>query len=342
MSLPNADPSLPSDPAPIFQDNEFVRGDQLRANNQAIWGDLEYLRTGSLTEDFLTKLLTSAGLITANGGLSVEKFIKYLTGGVAKAFTYMDTDGSLSGYINAELVGGLVKLKATGTAFRFRIDATAVNMTLDKYTGTAGDTATWTPVFTVRGSDGNAAFATTNKSTLPGIDLKQLSLIAAGNFINMGLNAYYDGSVFRSFVGNVGSAVLAFTKPSGASSINPVLQTYIYNNSTAADQALTGLRTMSIPICNENVRIMTLTGTFDAGSFVLALPHGLTNLVSSNKTRGLLMGIYDIAGIVFSSPYVAGVNYVPTYGTVDNTNVNIYRGATGITRTGWAILFYVD
>lgn len=43
MSLPNTDPSLPTAENPIFQDNDFDRGDQSRANNQLIWQNLNYL-----------------------------------------------------------------------------------------------------------------------------------------------------------------------------------------------------------------------------------------------------------------------------------------------------------
>lgn len=51
MPLPNNDPSLPSNPAPIFNDTEAVRGDQLRANNQQVWGNLEYLDEGQNITD---------------------------------------------------------------------------------------------------------------------------------------------------------------------------------------------------------------------------------------------------------------------------------------------------
>lgn len=43
MALPNDDPSLPTANNPYFQDNSFVRGDQLRNNNTLIWGNDEYL-----------------------------------------------------------------------------------------------------------------------------------------------------------------------------------------------------------------------------------------------------------------------------------------------------------
>lgn len=43
MALPNQDPSNPALPAPIFSDVDAVRGDHLRANNNLIWGNLQYL-----------------------------------------------------------------------------------------------------------------------------------------------------------------------------------------------------------------------------------------------------------------------------------------------------------
>jgi hypothetical protein len=43
MSLPYDDPSLPSLPAPLFSDVDAARGDHLRANNNLIWQNFEYL-----------------------------------------------------------------------------------------------------------------------------------------------------------------------------------------------------------------------------------------------------------------------------------------------------------
>lgn len=45
MSLPYPNPADPSYPNPYFQDNEFVRGDQMRGNNQFIWENLGDLDT---------------------------------------------------------------------------------------------------------------------------------------------------------------------------------------------------------------------------------------------------------------------------------------------------------
>jgi len=50
MALPQDDPSLPSNPSPIFSDTDAVRGDHQRANNQYIWENLEYLDAKDLDD----------------------------------------------------------------------------------------------------------------------------------------------------------------------------------------------------------------------------------------------------------------------------------------------------
>lgn len=51
MALPQDDPSLPSNPTPLFSDTDAVRGDHQRANNQYIWENLEYLNSGENIND---------------------------------------------------------------------------------------------------------------------------------------------------------------------------------------------------------------------------------------------------------------------------------------------------
>lgn len=51
MALPQVDPSLPGGAAPVFGDTDAARGDHLRANNQAIWENLEYLNDGENVDD---------------------------------------------------------------------------------------------------------------------------------------------------------------------------------------------------------------------------------------------------------------------------------------------------
>lgn len=51
MPLPQDDPSLPGGAAPLFSDTDAARGDHFRANNQAIWENLEYLNIGENIND---------------------------------------------------------------------------------------------------------------------------------------------------------------------------------------------------------------------------------------------------------------------------------------------------
>lgn len=51
MALPQPDPSLPGGAAPVFGDTDAARGDHLRANNQAIWENLEYLNNAENVDD---------------------------------------------------------------------------------------------------------------------------------------------------------------------------------------------------------------------------------------------------------------------------------------------------
>lgn len=51
MALPQPDPSNPALPAPLFADVDAVRGDHLRANDQVIWENLQYLDDGENIND---------------------------------------------------------------------------------------------------------------------------------------------------------------------------------------------------------------------------------------------------------------------------------------------------
>jgi hypothetical protein len=109
MSLPYADPSLPSGVAPIFGDIDAARGDHLRANNSLIWSNLNYL-------DAKTGLLVSpvAGydlqLYQPDGGASLLKFSNVTTGLTAVRGFDIGLDASEQGriwnYENTDLVIG--------------------------------------------------------------------------------------------------------------------------------------------------------------------------------------------------------------------------------------------
>lgn len=62
MALPCIDPSLPTAPAPIFTDVDAVRGDHMRANNNQIWQDLQYL------EDYIISIKDAVGVIKMYDG----------------------------------------------------------------------------------------------------------------------------------------------------------------------------------------------------------------------------------------------------------------------------------
>ena len=64
MALPNTDPSLPSNPSPIFGDIDAARGDQMRANNNLIWGNLTNLDTREARIENLLATVTSSGILT--------------------------------------------------------------------------------------------------------------------------------------------------------------------------------------------------------------------------------------------------------------------------------------
>lgn len=85
MALPQVDPSLPGGAAPVFGDTDAARGDHLRANNQAIWENLEYLNDGENINDASAATPVDAdrmGFWQIVGGI-----IKYVT--FANLFAYI-------------------------------------------------------------------------------------------------------------------------------------------------------------------------------------------------------------------------------------------------------------
>jgi hypothetical protein len=76
MSVLNPDPSLPSNPAPIFADTNAARGDEMRANNNKIWGnftdldsriDANWLRTIYGDNAYGSTLATDLNAIAKSG-----------------------------------------------------------------------------------------------------------------------------------------------------------------------------------------------------------------------------------------------------------------------------------
>lgn len=143
MPLLNTDPSLISQPAPIFQDNDFVRGDHLRANNQAIWNNLGHLLNGDATENFKTLGLTVNGLLTAKAKAIIENAIKLTSSNNEGSVILTDADGSVKIMSNVREVGGVIYLGITGStgtqrAIRIRQEGADGILYTEIFSGTAG------------------------------------------------------------------------------------------------------------------------------------------------------------------------------------------------------------
>jgi hypothetical protein len=76
MAVLNPDPSLPSNPAPVFADVNAARGDEMRANNNKIWGnftdldsriDANWIRTIYGDNAYGSTLVTDFNAITKSG-----------------------------------------------------------------------------------------------------------------------------------------------------------------------------------------------------------------------------------------------------------------------------------
>jgi len=171
MSLPQTDPSLPANPAPIFQDNSFVRGDHARANNQAIWQNLEYVLNGNITE--------------------LMKALYYNV--IDKAVIWADSDGSLWSASNAYIEGGIIKLKATGTSTAIKKDVAGVAY-FYKYIGTAADpiyeegvTNNWTSAnINLNAITAAGAISSASLSVAGALSGATLSLSGANGFFGVG------------------------------------------------------------------------------------------------------------------------------------------------------------
>jgi hypothetical protein len=80
MALINTDPSLPSNPAPLFTDVDSVRGDEMRANNNLIWANEQGLDTRTSRMEDLVATATSGGTLTLT---ATSKSKQLLTGTLA-------------------------------------------------------------------------------------------------------------------------------------------------------------------------------------------------------------------------------------------------------------------
>ena len=79
MPLPQPDPSNPALPAPLFADVDAVRGDHLRANNQLVWENLQYLQDGYNIADATAKTTPVDADVVPLADSAASNIIKKLT-----------------------------------------------------------------------------------------------------------------------------------------------------------------------------------------------------------------------------------------------------------------------
>lgn len=126
MPLPNEDPSDPGLPAPIFADVDAVRGDQLRALCQLVWGNLQYLfdftgrTTDTLTEGITNLYFTATRVLAA----VLTGFSVGANATIAATDTVLQAFAKTQGQINAlqsrpYLISGTSQATTSGTSKDF-------------------------------------------------------------------------------------------------------------------------------------------------------------------------------------------------------------------------------
>lgn len=158
MPLPQPDPSNPVLPAPLFADVDAVRGDHLRANNQLIWENLQYLfdftgrTTDTLTEGVTNLYFTDA---RAKASAIAAALTGYAAGSdalIAATDTILQAFGKTQGQINADRA-------------RLTLLENRCNTRWDTYAGYGG-TDTCIPYFTNKNTDTSAGqYTIVNNST---------------------------------------------------------------------------------------------------------------------------------------------------------------------------------
>lgn len=99
--LPNPDdPSNPGLPAPLFADVDAVRGDQMRANNQLIWGNFDYIQTNF---DAKAKAASAIAINEADAATpaDADEFgFWQIAGSVLKKITWANVKATLKTYFD--------------------------------------------------------------------------------------------------------------------------------------------------------------------------------------------------------------------------------------------------
>jgi hypothetical protein len=149
MSLPQPDPSLPGGAAPLFSDTDAARGDHMRANNQAIWENLEYLNDGENINDATAETPVDAdraGFFQIAGAV-----IKYVT--FANLFLWISPKiAALASKTTPVDADSLVIVDSEASNVGKRLTFTNLKAFLKTYFDTlyvsASTPTAWTPTFT--------------------------------------------------------------------------------------------------------------------------------------------------------------------------------------------------
>lgn len=113
MPLPQPDPSNPALPAPLFADVDAVRGDHLRANNQLIWENLQYLfdftgrTTDTLTEGATNLYYTDVRAKAAAIAAALTGYAAGSDAAIAATDTILQAFAKTQGQVNALALKGI-------------------------------------------------------------------------------------------------------------------------------------------------------------------------------------------------------------------------------------------
>lgn len=220
MPLPQPDPSLPSNPVPLFSDIDAARGDHLRALCQKIWQNLQYLydftgRTTDTLSEGITNLyfLASRVLSSVLSGFSVGA-----NSTVTSSDTVLQAFGKVQGQINA--------LQPTTGSYTPTITASVSNPT--KATTPDEDIAYWTQTPDKRLTVSYRYLQTSNSGSAAGSGTYFFSLPVGKTIDTSRLNSEIPVGVARVYDGaNIFEGQVLFTYSAATNKVSIEVGNYV-------------------------------------------------------------------------------------------------------------------